>query len=218
MAHAPGCPSSTCRAAAFHLPPMCHTFSPSLPFGSLSTFMAPCWPSICTPSLLLPQGPGWHALSLHKEEVEAQIWACPALGDAAQCQRRHRAHEADMLVLLFFFFGMGPLLDWVLNFGLFLFKNLKIQFIYYFLSLKEDPKLPWCWERLRAGGEGGDRGWDGWMASPIQWTWIWASSRRWWRTGKPDMLPMGSQRVRHNWTTSCLRPQISIHSGQATWS
>ena len=59
----------------------------------------------------------------------------------AQCQRRHRAHEADMLVLLFFF-CMGPLLDWVLNFGLFLFKNLKIQFIYCFLSLKEDPKLP----------------------------------------------------------------------------
>ena len=39
-------------------------------------------------------------------------------------------------------------------------------------------KRPWCWERLKAGGEVGDRGWDGWMASPI-WTWVWASSRRW---------------------------------------
>ena len=47
-------------------------------------------------------------------------------------------------------------------------------------------KRTWFWERLKAGGEGDDRGWDGWMASPTQWTWIWASSRRWWWTGKPD--------------------------------
>ena len=48
-------------------------------------------------------------------------------------------------------------------------------------------KTPWCWERLKAGGEGDDRGWDGWMASPTQWTWVWASSRsrRW--TGKPGV-------------------------------
>ena len=46
-------------------------------------------------------------------------------------------------------------------------------------------KGPWCWERLKAGGKGDGRGWDGWMASPTQWTWVWASSRRWWRTGKP---------------------------------
>ena len=37
-------------------------------------------------------------------------------------------------------------------------------------------KRPWCWERLKAGGEGDDRGWDGWMASPTQWTWIWVNS------------------------------------------
>ena len=41
-----------------------------------------------------------------------------------------------------------------------------------------------CWERLKAGGEGDDRGWDGWMASLTQWTWVWASSGKWWRTGK----------------------------------
>ena len=41
-------------------------------------------------------------------------------------------------------------------------------------------KKPWCWERLTSGGKGDDRGWDGWMASPIQWTWIWASSGSWW--------------------------------------
>ena len=46
-------------------------------------------------------------------------------------------------------------------------------------------KRPWCWERLKAGGEGDDRGWDGWIASLTQWTWVWASSRRWWRTGEP---------------------------------
>ena len=54
-------------------------------------------------------------------------------------------------------------------------------------------KRPWCWERLKAGGEGDDRGWDGWMASPTQWTWVWTSSRSWWWTGKPGVLHyMGS--------------------------
>ena len=49
-------------------------------------------------------------------------------------------------------------------------------------------KRPWCWERLRAGGDGDDRGWDGWMASPTRRTWVWASSGSWWWTGKPGML------------------------------
>ena len=60
-------------------------------------------------------------------------------------------------------------------------------------------KRPWCWERLMAG-EGDNRVWDCWMASPTQWTWVWTSSESWWRTGKPGMLQsMGSQRVGHNW-------------------
>ena len=63
-------------------------------------------------------------------------------------------------------------------------------------------KDPWCWERLRAGGEGDDRGWDGWMASPTWWTWVWINSRSWWWTGRPGVLwSMGSQRVRHDWVT-----------------
>jgi len=63
-------------------------------------------------------------------------------------------------------------------------------------------KRPWCWERLKAEGEGDDRGWDGWMASLTQWIWVWASSGNWWRTGKPGMLQsMGSQRVGHDWAT-----------------
>ena len=61
-------------------------------------------------------------------------------------------------------------------------------------------KSPWCWERLKAGGEGDDRGWDDWMASPTQWTWVWVSSGSQWWTGRPGVLQsMGSQRVRHNW-------------------
>ena len=64
-------------------------------------------------------------------------------------------------------------------------------------------KRPRCWERLRAGGEGDNRGWDGWMASPSHWTWVWVSSGRWWRTAKPGVLQsMGSQRVRHNGLTT----------------
>ena len=63
-------------------------------------------------------------------------------------------------------------------------------------------KRPWCWERLKAGGEGDDRGWDGWMSSPTRWTWVWASSGSWWWTGKPGMLQsMGLQRVGQNWAT-----------------
>ena len=63
-------------------------------------------------------------------------------------------------------------------------------------------KRPWCWERLRAGGEGDDRGWDGWMASLTRWTWVWVDSRSWWWTGKPGILRfMGSQRIRHDWAT-----------------
>ena len=64
-------------------------------------------------------------------------------------------------------------------------------------------KRPWCWERLRAGGEGDDRGWDGWMASPTpRWTWVWASSGSWWWTGQPGLLQSTvSQRVVHNRVT-----------------
>ena len=63
-------------------------------------------------------------------------------------------------------------------------------------------KRPWCWERLRAGGEGDNRGRYGWMASWTWGAWVWASSRRWWRRGMPSVLMgMGSQRIRHNWVT-----------------
>ena len=58
----------------------------------------------------------------------------------------------------------------------------------------------WCWEGLGAGGEGDDRGWDGWMASPTRWTWVWVNSGSWWWTGRPGVLQfMGLQRVGHDW-------------------
>ena len=63
-------------------------------------------------------------------------------------------------------------------------------------------KRLWCWEGLGAGGEGDDRGWDGWMASQTRWMWVWVNSRSWWWTGRPGMLRfMGSQRVGHDWAT-----------------
>ena len=59
-----------------------------------------------------------------------------------------------------------------------------------------------AWERLKAGGDGDDRGWDGWMPSLTQWTWIWVNSGSWWWTGRPGMLQsMGSQGVGHGWVT-----------------
>ena len=62
-------------------------------------------------------------------------------------------------------------------------------------------KRLWCWEGLGAGGEGDDRGWDGWMASLTWWMWVWVNSGSWWWTGRPGMLRfMGSQRVGHDWT------------------
>ena len=72
-------------------------------------------------------------------------------------------------------------------------------------------RRPWCWERLKAGGEGEDRGWDGWMTSPTQWTWVWVDSCSWWWIGRPGVLRfMGLQRVGHdssselNWTQKNL--------------
>ena len=64
-----------------------------------------------------------------------------------------------------------------------------------------DLKRLWCWERLKAEEEG-DRGWDGWMASPTQWTWVWVNSGSCWWTGRPGMLWfMGSQRIGHDWAS-----------------
>ena len=76
-------------------------------------------------------------------------------------------------------------------------------------------KSPWYWERLRTGREGDDRGWDGWMASPIWWTWVWANSERLWRTEKPGMLQsMELQRVWHEWTTTTTQNKYLEPQGE----
>ena len=80
--------------------------------------------------------------------------------------------------------------------------RVKLQYIGHLMRRVNSLKRPWCWERLKAGGEGDDRGQDGWMTSLTQWTWVWASSVSWWWTEKPGLLQsMGSQRVRHDWVT-----------------
>ena len=73
-------------------------------------------------------------------------------------------------------------------------------------------KRVWCWEGLGAGGEGDNRGWDGWMASPTQCTWVWVNSGSWWWTGRPGMMRfMGSQRVGHDWANELKwRYRISV--------
>ena len=72
-------------------------------------------------------------------------------------------------------------------------------------------KIPWCWEGLGAGGEGDNRGWDGWMASPTQWAWVWVNSGSWWWTRRPGVLWfMGLQRVRHDWATE-LTDWLTLH-------
>ena len=79
--------------------------------------------------------------------------------------------------------------------------KLKLQ---YFDEELTPWKRSWCWERLKAGEEGDNRGWDGWMA-PTQWTRVWVGSGWWWWTGRPGMLQsMGSQWVRQDWVTKFI--------------
>ena len=74
-------------------------------------------------------------------------------------------------------------------------------------------KRAWCWERLKAGGERDNRGWDGWMASLSQWTWVWVNSGNWWWIGMPGMLQsMGLQRVGHDWAT-----ELNWLKGNQSW-
>ena len=79
-------------------------------------------------------------------------------------------------------------------------------------------KRPWCWERLGAGGEGDDRGWDDWMASLIRWTSVWVNSGSWWWTGRPGVLRfMGLQRVRHDWATELNWTVKNTHLHFTVW-
>jgi len=80
--------------------------------------------------------------------------------------------------------------------------KLKLQYLATWCKELTHLKRPWCWERLKAGGEGDGRGWDDWMASLTHWTWVWVNSRSWWWTRRPGVLQsMGLQRVRHDRAT-----------------
>ena len=92
--------------------------------------------------------------------------------------------------------------------------KLKPQYLATWCEELTHCKRPRCWERVKERGEGDDRGWDGWISSPTQWMWVWASSGSWWWTGKPGMLQsMGLQRVGHDWATelNCTEPYCSKH-------
>ena len=79
--------------------------------------------------------------------------------------------------------------------------KLKLQYFGHLIQRADSLEKPWCWERLKAG-EGDNREWDGWMASPTWWTWVWVGSWSWWWTVKPAVLwSVGSQRAGHNWAT-----------------
>ena len=67
-------------------------------------------------------------------------------------------------------------------------------------------KRPWCWEGLGAGGEGDDRGWDGWMASPTWWTWVWVDCRSWWWTERPGVL-----RFMESWRVTQLSDRTELN-------
>ena len=91
--------------------------------------------------------------------------------------------------------------------------KLKLQYCGHLMRRTDSLEKTMSWERLKVikdpGKEGDDRGWDGWMGSPTQWTWLWVNSGSWWWTRKAGMLQsMGSQRVRHDWVTDELKGGI----------
>ena len=92
--------------------------------------------------------------------------------------------------------------------------KLKPQYFGHWCEELTHWKRPWCWERLRTGGEGDDRGWDGSMASPTR-TRVWMDSGSWWWTGRPGMLWfMGSQRVGHDWEAELNWTELNLYTKQ----
>ena len=80
--------------------------------------------------------------------------------------------------------------------------KLKLQYFGHLMWRTNSLEKTWCWERWKVGGGGDNKGWDGWMASPTWWTWVWVGSMNWRWTGRPGMLQsMGPQRAGHDWVT-----------------
>ena len=101
---------------------------------------------------------------------------------------------------------------------LFIISTLNLHWKDWCWSWSSNTLATWCKEpthRKRQKAKGDDRGWDGWLAWPTQWIWVWASSGRWWRTGKPGKLQStGSQRVRHNWATEQQQQDVLTRNKQ----
>ena len=83
----------------------------------------------------------------------------------------------------------------------------KLQYLATWCEQLTPWKRPWCWERLKTGGEGDDKGWDGWMATPTQWTWVWGNSVTPWTTRLPcpSLFP-GVAQIHVHWVTDALQP------------
>ena len=89
--------------------------------------------------------------------------------------------------------------------------KLKLQYFGHLMRRVDSLEKTWCWEGLGAGGEGDDKGWDGWMTSPTRWTWVWVNSWSWWWTGRPSVLRfVGSQRVGHDWATELNWTELKV--------
>ena len=80
--------------------------------------------------------------------------------------------------------------------------KLKFQYFGHLMQRTDSFEKNLTLGKIEAGGEGDDRGWDGWMASPTRWTWVWINSGSWWWTGRPGLLQsMELQRVGNDWAT-----------------
>ena len=90
--------------------------------------------------------------------------------------------------------------------------KLKLQYFGHLMQSTDPLEKTVMLGKIKAGGDGDAREWDGCVASPAPWTWVWASSRSWWWTGKPGVLQsMGSQRVGHDWATELIDVTVKAH-------
>ena len=87
----------------------------------------------------------------------------------------------------------------------------KLKYFGHLMWRTDSFKRPWCWERLKAGGEGDDREWDGWMASPTHWTWVWVTPGVGDEQGGLAYCSPWGCRVRHDWVTKLNWAEASIH-------
>ena len=96
--------------------------------------------------------------------------------------------------------------------------KLKLQYFGHLMRRVDSLEDSDAGRDLGAGGEGDDRGWDGWMASLTRWTWVCVNSGRWWWIGRPGVLQfMGSQRVGHDWATELNWTELQLLTLNIHW-